>query len=226
MLTNPKFLFKYASRSRPNNFFRGLDNIIENIQTDAYQIICSLDIDDVTMISKEVKDRINSYEKVKAYWGFSKNKVYAINRDLEFAGDFQILINFSDDQIFTTVAFDTIIAEAMEKHFPDTDGFLHFHDNKQNRLATMSIIGKKWFDRFGFIYHNSYKSEWADNDAQEIAKILGKYKYMGDGLRIMDHINPYVGHKEAMDDLYKRNSEFVKYDRENFFKRQDENFGL
>ena len=220
-------LFKYTSRSRPDNFFRGMDSIVNNLANkEDYHILCSFDVDDKDYVNHGFVQRLSFYDNTSHYFGVSSSKIDAINRDLPLAPPFDILVNFSDDQIFTQFGFDDIIRNSFRQNFNDLDGFLHFHDGVQPRLATMSIVGKKWFDRTSCIYHSSYFSEWCDNEEQEKAKRLGKYKYMGDKVKIMMHINPYHGKPEILDDLYKRNSKFVKDDKANYFKREALNFEL
>lgn len=222
-----RLLFKYASRNRPENFFRGLNSIVDNVfDKENYHIQCTFDSDDTKYNNKEFIDGLNTYKNLTYYFGTSTSKINAINRDIEKFPEFDILVNFSDDQIFTQMYFDDIIRQVFKTSFPDLDGFVHFHDGVQPRLATMSIIGKAHFDRFGFIYHPSFHSEWCDNFAQEAAIRLGKYKYMGDGIRIMKHINPFHGHPELMDDLYRRNSLMVSKDKQTYFHWEALNFGL
>lgn len=224
---NQRIVFKYTTRSRESNFFRGLDSIVNNLANkEDYYIQVTCDTDDPAMNNPEVIARMRTYKNLIYYFGESSSKINAINNNLNKLSDFDILINMSDDQIFTQWGFDSTIRIAFDKYFPDTDGFLHFHDGNQNRLATMSIIGKKWFYRTEYIYHPSYITEWCDNEEQERAKILGKYHYMGDQERIMAHINPYHGHKDTMDDLYRKNAPFSDQDKQNFFKRQETNFYL
>lgn len=77
----PKILYKFASRNRPEKFFKAVDNIIEMSRSDDYMIMATLDIDDPTMANAVVRDKINSYgSKLKAYYGTSKSKVDAINK--------------------------------------------------------------------------------------------------------------------------------------------------
>lgn len=203
-----------------------LDNVTKNIQTDNFQIICTLDLDDPSMANENVKERLKEYPKAKAYYGISKSKIDAINKNICFAEPWNILINFSDDFIFTQKGFDNFITEAIQKYFPDGDCFLHFPDGNQNRLATMTIEGRPYYDRFGYVYHPSYKSEWCDNHAQSVAQILGKYKYMGDDVKIMNHLNPFHGYHELMDDLYRKNSTMVSADKDNYFHWLSLNFDL
>lgn len=222
-----KILFKYTSRSRVNNFFRGLDSIINNLANKKdYHILCSFDVDDKEYANPQFIERLNAYTNVSHYFGISTSKIYAINRDILLAPEWDILVNMSDDFIFTQWGFDDIIRTAFQQHFPDLDGFLHFHDGFQPRLATMSIIGKKWFDRTGYIYHPSYITEFCDNEENEKAKRLGKYRYMGNDMKIMMHLHPYNANKEAIDDLYRKNMLSSNADKENYFKRLAINFDL
>src|SRR6185503_7210045 len=142
-------LFKYTSRSRVDKFFRGLDSIVNNINDNDYWVQCTFDLDDV-MFNPEIIKRLNSYKNISYYFGESLSKIDAINKNLDKLPKFDILVNMSDDFIFITKGFNSIIKEAMQNYFPDTRGFLHFHDGVQNRLATMSIIGRKHFERFGY----------------------------------------------------------------------------
>ena len=58
--------------------------------------------------------------------------------------------------------FDSIIRNEMQKLFPDTDGILWFFDGWRKDLNTLCILGRKYYDRFGYIYHPDYNSFWSD----------------------------------------------------------------
>lgn len=218
-----KILFNYASRSRPANFFRGLDSIVNNVANDLFHIVCSLDVDDREMNNTGVINRLNEYKNVTHYFGISKNKIHAINREIPNFPDFDILVNFSDDMEFIQKHFDEIIREEMQKYFPDLDGFLHFFDGNQNRTSTMTVEGKKYFDCCGFVYHPAYVSVFCDNEAQDIAQILGKYRYVGDDVRIFKHIHPSFG-LVPVDKQYKHTQSFFPKDRLTYLFRKKNNF--
>ena len=222
-----KILFKYTSKSRPDNFFRGLDSIVNNLSNkEDYHILCTFDVDDNKYLDEDFINRVNSYENISYYFGISTSKIYAINRDISLAPQWDILVNMSDDFIFTQWGFDDLIRVAFQQNFPDLDGFIHAQDGNQPRLATMSILGKRYYDMDGYIYHPSYITEWCDVESQEVAKIRGKYKYLGGDLKIMMHIHPYFGHEGCMDELYRKNMEPSPLDKDNYFKRLSLNFDL
>lgn len=222
-----KILFKYTSRSRPDNFFRGLNSIVNNLSNkEDYHVLCTFDADDNQYLDEDFINKVNSYENISYYFGISTSKIYAINRDIPLAPKWDILVNMSDDFIFTQWGFDDLIRAAFQQNFPDLNGWIHYFDGNQNRISTMSIIGYKYFEISNYIYHPSYITEWADNEEQEKAKIRGKYKYMGDDLKIIIHINPYFGHQGTMDEIYIKNAVYSNADKDNYFKRLALNFEL
>lgn len=221
----PRILYKFASRSRPENFFRGVENIYINSRNKDFQILASLDTDDVSMNNEEVIRRMRNYDKLYFIFGESTNKIHAINRDMAFANDFDILINMSDDMLFVMDGFD----ERIEKDFNgDYDQFLHYNDgNQSGTVSTMSIMGKPYYDRFKYIYHPSYESLWCDCEATEVAKQLGKHKYMGNDLILFRHLHPSFG-LSRYDEQYQKteHGDVRGRDHTNYINRQDKGFPI
>lgn len=227
-----KILYKFATRSRPQKFFQCLDNICQQ-QNDKenYQIICSADNDDPTMNCDEVMMRARKINNPRIHlnFGVSKNKIAAYNRDMDVAEpDWQILINMSDDMVFTMPGYDDIIRQDMLAIFPDTDGFLHYNDgNQKDNVCTMTIIGRKYFERTGYLYNPTYDSVWCDVESTEVAYMLGKYKYMGDSRILFKHYHPAWGHG-TMDDLYRKSENLDTWakDLQNILNRKKNNYYL
>ena len=94
----------------------------------------------------------------------------AIPTDLEW----DIVLAASDDMWCIQPGWDTIIREAMAQHFPDLDGCLWFSDGRQDRICTFSIMGRKAYERDGYIYHNDYLSFFCDNEWTEVWEARGK----------------------------------------------------
>lgn len=190
-----KILYKLASRWRKNKFFATLDNIITMAKHDDYVILCSLDIDDETMNDPETRGRIEAYgEKVKAYWGFSGSKIAAINRDVCFIDDWQIIINVSDDQVFTKEGFDIDIIE----HFKNFSGLLHFIDLHKPDICTMAIMDRSYFDVDGHIYNPRFLSVYSDNLQQELAKKRKRYKFVREPIFTHYHWRHGLAEKDAL----------------------------
>jgi hypothetical protein len=226
-----KILFKYASRSRTQKFFVGLDNILTNLSDlNNFCILISLDIDDYSMNNKETINRLLEYvnkypEKIIIKFGSSKNKIDAINRDVNEIKEkfnFDILVNFSDDMEFIEHSFDDIIRGKFFMFYPDTDGNIYFNDGfTGERLSTMSIIGRKYYDKFNYIYHPSYHSLWCDNEYTEVAKRSEKIIYFHE--RIFNHNHPSnVG--GFIDEQLIKTESFSDIDRQNYEQRLKNNF--
>lgn len=219
----PKLLYKLASRSRREKVFACIENIIEQSTIDDFLILLSFDVDDSAMYGEEVKERLKSYgDKVKAYWGISGSKVAAINRDISFVGDFEILLNHSDDFWIEKKGFDAAVIKSMSENFPDGDGMLHFPDQMaMERLCTYQIVGKKYFDRTGLVYNSEYFSVFCDNEETEKAKMLGRYAYIDE---------KYLTHRHSLwgfgppDDLLKHTESFYHIDAQTYNRRMANKF--
>ena len=90
---------------------------------------------------------------------------------------------------------------------------------------TMSIIGRKYFDRTGYIYNPEYVTWFSDEEETEKAKLLGKYQFINQ--RLFGH-NHYILGTGIKDELNKRNDQsvLIEKDRETFNRRKLINFGV
>lgn len=218
-----KVLIKFPTRNRPNKFLKVLDTYIKNLDDKTTKIIVSCDLDDVTMNEQYVKDVIEQYNNVTLIYGNNKTKIEAINADL-FDIDFDIVLLASDDMIPIVKGFDSIIKNKMLEHYPDTDGVLWFNDGYQgNKLNTLCILGKKYYDRFNYIYHPDYHSVWCDNEFMDVANLLGKQKYFEEV--IIQHQHPDYGFGNR-DIIHTLNSNNVGHDEKLYHTRKQTNFGL
>jgi hypothetical protein len=227
-----KLTYSFPSRSRPVKFFAALDNIRSMSSSNNYEVIAKLDDDD-KQFTQRFKDRLSEYPEVIVKWGKSKNKIHAVNRDLEgMTGD--ILLCHSDDMVFIKRGFDNFIREqyyvniitpmdAMARKLI-FDGLLHLPDGYANaRVCTYSIMHVNYYKRFGYIYNPEYISMWCDNEATVVAKMLNKYKYVNE--QIFQHEHPVLGHVPK-DEMYMRDGKYYRAEEITYKKRESQNFGL
>ena len=221
MIKPPKILFKYPSRGRKKQFLEGMDSIVRNLRDKKnYQILVSADVDD-----PEMRGINEAYPNSIIFYGESKSKIEAINRDIVFAEpDWDIIICMSDDMRFIFYGFDDLIRQEFEDG--DFDKLVHIPDNDAKQfLATMYIAGRMYYERFGYIYYPEYKSLFADNEAQEVAMKLSKYKYL-DIPGLIFHANPAYGH-QPKDAMFIEQQEIGwTVDKETYERRKQINFGL
>lgn len=223
-----KILAKFPTRSRRKKFFEVLDlyyeyaSDIDNIQ---FVITCDIDDDDknVGMNTKEAIAKMKTYKNLNYHFTLNKNKIEACNKDISRYSDYDIILLISDDMIPIVKGYDQIIRDNMKEYFPDTDGILWFYDGNRKDLNTLCILGKKYHDRFGYIYFNQYKSFYCDNEFTVVGNILKKQKYFD--TCIIEHRHP-DWKKGEYDKLYQKNSTMGSSDGYIYQERLRKNFDL
>lgn len=221
-----KILFKYPTRSRPEKCLSILKTYIDNlIDKQNYRFLISIDDDDSSMNNGKIINQLQSFPNVEVIIGKSNGKVSAINRDINtFDYDWDIIVLVSDDMVPLIKGFDMYIRKDMRKNFPDLDGVLWYNDGfKMDKLITLSILGKKYYDRFGYLYNPIYDSLYCDDEFTKVSKILGKVKYSA--MVIIQHQHWSWGFGK-MDDLYQLNERPIGKDYTTFSEREKINFGL
>jgi hypothetical protein len=220
-----KLLIKFPTRNRKNKFFKVLkkyQNLCEDL-TNTYFLI-TLDDDDESMSPSEVDQIFRTFKNVKVIYGNSNSKIHAINRDIELVDDWDIVLLASDDMVPKVKGYDNVIRDKMKENYPDTDGVLWFNDGHQgNKLNTLSILGKKYYERFGYIYYPEYKSVWSDNEFMMVGNLLGKQTYFDEV--IIEHEHPDWGYGNR-DVIHQINSNNENHDKLLFMKRKENNFFL
>lgn len=189
-INSMKILYKFPSRERPYKFFNAVDNIIAQARHNNYVILATLDLDDPSMTSKEVKIKLDSYGDIlKPVFGMSGGKTDAINRDVWATEDWKwdILMLHSDDFWIKEPGFDLAVLEEYRNGF---SGLLHFPDQVAGaRLCTYPIMDYAYYKKFNFVYHPGFNSVYSDNWQYDVAKLLGKYRFVD---------MPYLEHRHHM----------------------------
>jgi len=215
-----KILFKYPSRGRRQRFVDGVDSIVNNLaNTKDYQILVTADEDDPEM--QEDFD----YENMLVCYGESQSKIHAINKDMEYAdADWKIVVSMADDMRWIFYGFDDIIRQQFADG--DLDKLIHIPDQDAKQiLATMYIAGRTYYERLNYIYNPVYESLFCDDEAQAVAKHLGKYHYV-DCPGVLTHLNSAYGHLPK-DDLFIKQQEIGwTKDHATFNERKLKNFDL
>ena len=218
-----KLIIKFPTRVRVRKFLNVLSKYVRLLEDKSTPIIVSCDSDDISMKEDFVTEVINQYKNVTLQFNNNNTKIEAINHNMGTL-DFDIVLLASDDMVPQVKGFDTIIREKMLTHYPDTDGVLWFNDGyKGDKLNTLCILGKKYFDRFGYIYNPEYKSVWCDNEFMDISKLLDKVTYFDDV--IIRHEHPDWGFG-SNDSIHMTNVKNESSDRATYEKRKQQNFGL
>jgi hypothetical protein len=214
-----KILIKFPTRQRPK-LFRKILSQYRNLLSGKNEVefIISMDSDDRSMNNLEIRKMLDK-KNLKYFYGNSKSKIEAINCDLGNV-DFDILLLASDDMTPKIKGYDEVIIKNMKKYFTDTDGVLHFNDGRMGiKLNSFPIMGRKYYDRFGYIYHPDYTSFYCDEEFQRVSERMKKSVYIDKIIFKHDWKGPEKNIKYKPDDLYLKNEKFFKQDR-NIFKQR------
>lgn len=218
-----KLLIKFPTKNRKNKFLQTLRKY-QNFLSGNHEVefLISLDNDDEEMKDIFVQQILSQYQNLKFYYGDSNSKVEAVNRDLNKVENWDIVLLASDDMIPQIKGYDDIIINKMKEFYPDTDGVLFFNDGfKKNELNTLCILGKKYFDRFNYIYHPEYKSVYCDNEFTLVGNLLNKQTYIDQV--IIKHEHPDWGYG-SRDKIHVSNFHNLNHDQNLFNFRKSKNF--
>ena len=181
-------LIKIPTRSRPPQFFKNLDKFYQHISFEIpYMFLISCDVNDFEMNNPSVIKRLKNYPNLEFSFNNNLSKVEAFNRDLD-KYEFDILLVVHDDMEPIVKGFDKIIIDNMLKNFPDLDGVLNLNDGFVGaQCNTMPAIGKKYYDRFKYVYNPNYKALVCNVEFTLISKILKKEKIINQVLIRHNH---------------------------------------
>jgi len=218
-----KVLVKFPTRERRVKFLTTLGVYQRTKKNSDTRFLITLDSDDSQMNCDSAKNLLSMWGNMDVVFGISGSKVIACNRDLnEHAKPWDIVVLASDDMTPVVSGWDDIIISDMKKYFPDTDGVLFYNDGF-TPLNTMCIIGRRYYERFNYIYHPDYVSLWCDNDFMNVADILGKQVYINRTIIRHEHYSNING---KMDALMRKNEGYYHKDMETFNRRKEKNFYL
>ena len=222
-----RILLKCPTRSRPGQFIRVLNQYINLAnRPDLLGVCVSSDQDDSTMTDISVQHQIKNitYQTAwsEVYYGTSTSKIEAVNVDIaSIPWNWEMVILVSDDMVPQVKGYDDVLRSHMIANFADTDGILWVNDGTQgNNLNTISIMGRKMYDSFGYLYHPTYKSLFCDTEFTDLCKgpLASKCTYIP--YTLIKHEHPGTGFPQRNDALYIRNNSFWYEDMMTYISRK------
>jgi len=214
-----KILFHYPTRDRPEWFKQTLTKYYEFMSNEeSFRFMITLDEDDESMNNRPMMLWMHQAPCLTFKYGKHESKVEACNADIDLTSDWDILVLVSDDMIPVVRGFDSIIIQKMKQYFPDTDGALHFNDGFEGDQSniTLSIIGRKLYEKFGYVYHPAYKSFFCDKEFTDVVYKMEKVMYFPEV--IIKH--EWSGGPKSTDALYRRNSKMGEGDKKTYDRRK------
>jgi len=226
-IPNYKILFKFTTKNRPEKFKQVFNNFFENVgNTENIVLLVSVDSDDEKMLSEDIQQFISSHPNstsVRFVVGNPMKKVPAHSRDVELIHEWDIIMVIADDFVFPNANFSDVIRRKMFEHFPDLDGIINFWDGaRPDDLCTHPVMGKKYYDRFNYVYNPEYYSFYCDNELTDVATNLGKIVNTRDVVYFHNHFS-ITGNPDELDLI---NDKDWQHDEELYKIRKLKNFFL
>lgn len=209
-------LLKYPTRQRPRLFKSTLRRYIDTAGM-PMRIVVTIDKDDIAMNNRVMRDWIKE-RGADIDISPARGKITAINSGIP-TDDWSILVLASDDHVPVSEGW----AERIMADMPsDGDALLWYKDIHQDRICLMPVMGRRYYDRFGYIYHPAYVSLWCDNEQTEVARALGKL--IQPDVELFRNESADWGGSIRTDALYRKNNAYYKIDRETYERRKLLNF--
>lgn len=222
-----RILLKCPTRSRPQRVIQTLDKYIRLAnQPSLLGIAVSCDADDVSMtrnlVQDELRRTIGRAGWSQVFYSNNRSKIEACNADMDridYPWDIVVLV--SDDMVPQIKGYDDIIRNHMLAKFPDTNGILWFNDGYQgDKLNTLCVYGREFYQRQGYIYHPSYKSLFCDTELTDLCRTDYKDICLYISYCIIRHEHPGTGFADRMDALYQANQRYWNTDMYNYIARK------
>jgi hypothetical protein len=222
-----RILLKVPTRSRPSQVLKTLEaysklaNHPEHIG-----VAISCDEDDTTMNKDLIRSEINQVTRRMAwrhvFYSNNRTKIEACNANMsEIDYLWEIVVLVSDDMIPQVKGYDDVIRNYMRAQYPETNGILWFNDGYQaNKLNTLTIMGRRMYESFGYLYHPSYKSLFCDTELTDLCNTTLKSKTTYIPYCIIRHEHPGTGFAEKMDELYMKNQKYWMDDMYTYISRK------
>jgi len=225
-----KILLKCPSRSRPKQLIATLQKYASMAaRPDLMGVVISCDVDDGTMTGTDVQQRlfqtIQPFAWKSMYYGANTSKIEACNADIEKVDyPWDIIVLVSDDMIPEVRGYDQEIRRSTTT---DLDCIVWFNDGFQGyKLNTLSMYGRKMYERFGSMYCPEYKSLYCDTELTDLCKGPLKDKTVYSPNCIIRHQHPTLGYTNAMDALYARNQKYLEQDLRTYIRRKTYEYDL
>ena len=218
-----RILLKCPTRSRPNKVLQTLSSYVRLANhTELLGIAVSCDTNDTSMKNvSELENIIRRCAWSRIFYSDNHSKIEACNANMnEIDWKWDIVVLVSDDMIPQIRGYDDVIRNHMKAKFPDTNGILWFNDGcQENKLNTLCIYGREFYNSQGYIYNPEYKSLFCDTELTDQCRNEYKFKCEYIPYCIIRHEHPGTGYG-GMDSLYATNQRFWSQDMFTYIRRK------
>ncbi len=171
-----RFIILLYTEGPPEQLFKTLDAYYQMLSNEVpYHILVSCRANDLSMSCAETKKQAEQYPNLTLRFTDCTSKPEAYNQALEgFGKKFDFVLVADDTLIPALPQFDKAILQEMQKNFADYDGVLHFLLDKKRAVNAAPIVGRKYYERFGYLFQPLYQTSMYDKEFTCVSRILSK----------------------------------------------------
>lgn len=187
-----------------------------------FEYILSIDTTDPTIESYHqlFQDLSKNFEGIKICVNNNKSCIDASNKGAEYSKN-NLLILVSDD-FDCFESWDIWLLHCLKDK---KDYIVKTSDGIQNRIITLPIMDREYYNRFGYIYYPEYEHMFCDTEMTEVAHILGRVIDLQDSIIIFHH-NHYCVRRGNYDEISDKNEKTWNQGETLFNFRKQHNFFL
>jgi len=172
------------------------------------EYVFSIDLDD------PMRKQYDGHENLK---NNNTSAIAAINYAAYYAtGDLLIVVS---DDFDCPEHWDTLLLRALDGK---EDFVVKTQDGIQKTLITLPIMDRKYYERFGYVYHPAYKHMFSDTEMTAVGHMLGRVVNVP---LLFEHKHYSVG-KMKKDAINKKNNATWDQGKKLFHERLKTNFGI
>jgi hypothetical protein len=179
----PNLLITIYSNNNPEilssiySYYQKLSNEVP------YHFLVIYDESDEIISHPEIKNELENLPNLSLFLNKNKTKTSGYNTAIKKYIDWFDIVFILEDNFYVSINhFDKIIADSMVSNYPDFDGVLNFNYNTTSFINKTPAIGKKYYNRFGYIFHDEYQSSFYDHELTYVSRILGKETFINKSL--------------------------------------------
>lgn len=180
-------------------------------------ILLTLDEDDESRAGVAAIDE--EAFRMMAVEGKSGDKVSAINRDIDKM-PWDVLVCASDDLYPMTPGFDNAIRKDFESEAADLDALFWYPDTNQH-ICCHPVIGRKYYERDGYVGHPSYRGFYVDDEWTIVARNRNRL-FQSTSMKWL-HLHPNYKSRKP-DETDARAKLHMRQDYANFARRMGQGF--
>jgi glycosyl transferase/beta-hydroxylase protein BlmF len=205
-----------ATRERPANINRFWSSFVSTrtLSYEQLQVIFLVDNDDsvtcqfLNSLFNNAVDDVKQFNSLHIIKENRNNIPMRINSALSSVKH-DIVGLFGDDIIFRTRGWDSQVVDAF-KEWPDKIGVVYGSDGWQNeKLCTHPFLSRRWIETVGYIAYDGFFHYCVDTWTHDIAKRIGRLKYLPNVL--FEHMHPDAK-KAHVDNTRRSRVRFFQHD--------------